>query len=182
MGNEQSSPSGDGDSHFGDVSSGGGSVSGKRRGGGASTASLLFENAAQTLVGAAVCGSLKDTLSDNGDRNGEVRRDDFPSKLLGSVRGAASGTCVSPGAMGVSSHENGSSSHYRRRGRGRGFGDSADSDEENDEPPSAASALFARALVSEVTDNPKTMRPADMAEREKRLIRAQERARSAGRG
>lgn len=37
----------------------------------------------------------------------------------------------------------------------------------------ATSALFARALVSEVTDNPKTMTPAAMAEREKKLLRAQ---------
>ena len=41
------------------------------------------------------------------------------------------------------------------------------------------SALFARALVSEVTDNPKTMTPAAMAEREKRLLKAQERAKKA---
>jgi hypothetical protein len=38
------------------------------------------------------------------------------------------------------------------------------------------SALFARALVSEVTDNPKTMTPAAMAEREKKLLKAQARA------
>ena len=35
------------------------------------------------------------------------------------------------------------------------------------------SALFARALVSEVTDNPNTMTPAKMAEREKKLLKAQ---------
>ena len=38
------------------------------------------------------------------------------------------------------------------------------------------SALFARALVNEVTDNPKTMKPAEMAEREKRLLKAQQQA------
>lgn len=43
-------------------------------------------------------------------------------------------------------------------------------------PMNATSALFARALVSEVTDNPKTMTPAAMAEREKKLLRAQEAA------
>ena len=42
------------------------------------------------------------------------------------------------------------------------------------------SALFARALVSEVTDNPRTMTPAAMAEREKRLLKAQEAARKPG--
>eukprot|EP00934_Nitzschia_sp_Nitz4_P009069 Nitzschia sp. Nitz4//scaffold24_size164493//44140//46958//NITZ4_002316-RA/size164493-snap-gene-0.2-mRNA-1//1//CDS//3329544078//9059//frame0 len=56
-----------------------------------------------------------------------------------------------------------------------------DSDEDSYKrpPPSPAhptSALFARALVNEVTDNPKTMPPAAMAEREKMLLKAQERA------
>lgn len=39
------------------------------------------------------------------------------------------------------------------------------------------SALFARALMSEVTDNPRTMTPMEMAAREKRLLKAQDRAR-----
>lgn len=39
------------------------------------------------------------------------------------------------------------------------------------------SALFARALLSEVTNNPQTMKPAAMAAREKRLLKAQDRAR-----
>ena len=41
-----------------------------------------------------------------------------------------------------------------------------------------SSALFARALVSEVTDNPNTMTPAAMAEREKKLLQAQSAARN----
>jgi hypothetical protein len=41
----------------------------------------------------------------------------------------------------------------------------------------SSSQLFAKALVSEVTDNPNTMTPAAMAEREKRLLKAQEKAR-----
>jgi hypothetical protein len=44
-------------------------------------------------------------------------------------------------------------------------------------PTNPTSALFAKALVSEVTDNPNTMTPAAMAEREKRLLKAQEKAR-----
>jgi len=44
------------------------------------------------------------------------------------------------------------------------------------------SALFARALISEVTDNPRTMPPEAMAAREKRLLKAQERARRQRRG
>jgi hypothetical protein len=46
----------------------------------------------------------------------------------------------------------------------------------------ATSVLFARALVSEVTDNPKTMKPAAMAEREKKLLKAQEAAKKRGHG
>ena len=38
---------------------------------------------------------------------------------------------------------------------------------------SSSSELFARALISEVTDNPKTMNPVDMAAREKKLLKAQ---------
>ena len=48
------------------------------------------------------------------------------------------------------------------------------------QPPNATSALFARALVSEVTDNPKTMTPADMADREKKLLKAQKAAKNNG--
>lgn len=41
------------------------------------------------------------------------------------------------------------------------------------------SQLFARALLNEVTDNPSTMTPLQMAEREKKLLKAQRRAHSA---
>ncbi len=41
------------------------------------------------------------------------------------------------------------------------------------------STLFARALLNEVTDNPSTMTPAKMTEREKKLLKAQMRASSA---
>lgn len=61
----------------------------------------------------------------------------------------------------------------------QGFGRNVD---ERDEKPTAGpqsqpnrtSALFAKALVHEVTNNPHSMRPAAMAEREKRLMKAQE--------
>ena len=43
-------------------------------------------------------------------------------------------------------------------------------------PQKLSARLLARALVSEVTDNPKTMKPAEMAAREKKLLRAQEAA------
>lgn len=48
--------------------------------------------------------------------------------------------------------------------------------DDQDRPINPSSALLARALVSEVTDNPKTMKPAQMAEREYRLLKAQEAA------
>lgn len=44
--------------------------------------------------------------------------------------------------------------------------------------PSISSALLARALVSEVTDNPKTMNPVEMATRERKLLKAQQAARN----
>jgi hypothetical protein len=44
-------------------------------------------------------------------------------------------------------------------------------------PSNPTSALLARALISEVTDNPKSMTPAAMADREKKLLKAQEKAR-----
>lgn len=44
-------------------------------------------------------------------------------------------------------------------------------------PTDPTSALFAKAMVSEVTDNPNTMTPAAMAERERRLLKAQDKAR-----
>jgi hypothetical protein len=46
-------------------------------------------------------------------------------------------------------------------------------------PSNPTSELLARALVMEVTDNPKTMTPAAMAEREYRLLKAQEKAKQA---
>lgn len=56
-------------------------------------------------------------------------------------------------------------------------GESDRSDNASRSEPNPTSALFARALVAEVTDNPRTMVPAAMAAREKRLLKAQERAR-----
>ncbi|GAX24585.1 hypothetical protein FisN_4Hh103 [Fistulifera solaris] len=50
--------------------------------------------------------------------------------------------------------------------------------EHSGKKPSISSALLARALVNEVTDNPKTMNPAQMAARERKLLKAQQAARS----
>lgn len=49
-------------------------------------------------------------------------------------------------------------------------------------PANPTSELLARALVMEVTDNPKTMTPAAMAEREYKLLKAQEKAKLAAKG
>ena len=46
----------------------------------------------------------------------------------------------------------------------------------NGESDDRPGSLLARALVTEVTDNPKTMKPAEMAQREYKLLRAQEAA------
>jgi len=54
--------------------------------------------------------------------------------------------------------------------------------QQQQQPPNPTSALFARALVSEVTDNPKTMKPAAMADREKKLLKAQVAAKQKYRG
>mmetsp|Transcript_26221 Transcript_26221/g.62310 ORF Transcript_26221/g.62310 Transcript_26221/m.62310 type:complete len:1149 (+) Transcript_26221:338-3784(+) len=53
------------------------------------------------------------------------------------------------------------------------------SSSDNDNTAHSTSSLFAKALVSEVTGNPKTMTPQAMAEREFRLLKAQEKARQA---
>lgn len=45
-----------------------------------------------------------------------------------------------------------------------------------DLPKNKASVMLARALVSEVTDNPKTMKQSEMAAREKQLLKAQQAA------
>lgn len=63
------------------------------------------------------------------------------------------------------------------------FEEDDDDDEDDDDnvapkPVHPSSAMFARALVSEVTNNPKTMRPMEMAAREKQLLKAQEAAKN----
>jgi hypothetical protein len=66
----------------------------------------------------------------------------------------------------------------------QGFGRNVDERDENptsgrQSQPNRTSALFAKALVNEVTNNPHSMRPAAMAERERRLMKAQEEANKA---
>ena len=51
-----------------------------------------------------------------------------------------------------------------------------ETESETGRPVHPSSALLARALVSEVTDNPKTMKPSEMAQREYKLLKAQEAA------
>jgi len=74
------------------------------------------------------------------------------------------------------SYDNSNREESMRRKTGNDFADPADDESLQTNP---MSALFARALISEVTDNPRTMNPTAMAEREKRLLKAQERAKSA---
>eukprot|EP00980_Cylindrotheca_fusiformis_P004859 scaffold1034_cov127-Cylindrotheca_fusiformis.AAC.40 len=66
----------------------------------------------------------------------------------------------------------------------QGFGRNVDDRDERPtsgsrSKPNPTSVLFARALVNEVTNNPLSMRPAAMADREKRLLMAQKAANKA---
>ena len=127
----------------------------------------------------APCGSLKDTVDGNSPTHPHG---------LSRILNQAESLCVqSPssdaGNKGVSRFDD----EYEdfRKDRERLDDDDDDSITRQDRyrpPPSPAnptSALFARALISEVTDNPKTMRPSAMAEREMKLLKAQQRARLA---
>lgn len=98
-----------------------------------------------------LCGSTKDTLDDDDDDDDEQpKQQSTVSTLLQKV----DETCIS-------SPKNTSP------------------EKESPAPPlNPTSALLARALVSEVTDNPNTMTPAAMAERERRLLKAQQKAAS----
>lgn len=94
-----------------------------------------------------LCGSTKDTLDDD-DQEREPQKKSTVSTLLQKAD-----------EMCISSPKN------------------EDDDRDKEAPPlNPTSALLARALVNEVTDNPQTMTPAAMAEREKRLLKAQEAA------
>lgn len=54
--------------------------------------------------------------------------------------------------------------------------DFIESPRKQEKPVHPSSAMLARALVSEVTNNPKTMKPSEMAAREKQLLKAQQAA------
>jgi len=112
----------------------------------------------------------------------ETRDNKYPAcfTMLSSVKksmiGACGGLSDAIDEDSSDSYENSNREESMRRKTGNDFADPADDESLQTNP---MSALFARALISEVTDNPRTMNPTAMAEREKRLLKAQERAKSA---
>jgi hypothetical protein len=132
------------------------------------------------------CGSLQDTVDED---ESPSKKSTGINKFLNQAETLCAQSPSSEAGFGKSKFDD-EYEDFRK-------GASEDDDDEEDEtrnngndrkenhytptsPVNQTSAMFARALVSEVTDNPKTMTPAAMADREKRLIKAQERARLAG--
>jgi hypothetical protein len=97
-----------------------------------------------------LCG--KDTTDEDDNEDNEDDKDDKEPTFTGSLLRQADAMCISSPKK-----------------------EKAEISEQERVNPT--SALFARALVSEVTDNPRTMKPAQMAERERRLLKAQDAAR-----
>eukprot|EP00978_Attheya_sp_CCMP212_P031064 scaffold116117_cov52-Attheya_sp.AAC.1 len=128
-----------------------------------------------------VCGSLKDTNDDDASSysSNSVAAAKMRKKPIVEA-GLLSKTAQMMCAASPTNSLEDSGSHLEEEGSNF-FGDDVDSDDERDQQEGkkakSMSALFARALISEVTDNPKTMTPVEMAEREKKLMKAQEKAR-----
>lgn len=119
------------------------------------------------------CGNLKDTVEGNSPKQ----------QGLAKILNQAEALCIqSPSSDSGAGHSDFDQEYEDFRKEKENMDDD-DSMKDRFRPPNSpgnpTSALFARALVSEVTDNPKTMTPAAMAEREKKLLKAQERARTA---
>mmetsp|Transcript_35255 Transcript_35255/g.71410 ORF Transcript_35255/g.71410 Transcript_35255/m.71410 type:complete len:1096 (+) Transcript_35255:1-3288(+) len=145
--------------------------------------------------GAAMCGSLVQVAEDD-NANGDDSRQDSGGILAKAER------IVNCNKFAQSTPMNYDFASRRSSG-GNFLGPDEDSDDEvdvssafrrsgitknlvlHDENPndttntSSMSSLFARAMVSEVHDNPNTMKQVELAEREKRLLKAQEKARQA---
>jgi hypothetical protein len=122
----------------------------------------------------APCGSLKDTIDGGSPQQQGISRLLNQAEAL-CVQSPSSDT----GKGGLSQFDD----EYEDFRKENAEDDEGDSVKDRFRPPNSpgnpTSALFARALVSEVTDNPNTMTPAAMADREKKLLKAQERARTA---
>ena len=121
--------------------------------------SFIHSTAKTLLSSNTVCGNIFDTLDDEPSNSSRHTNDKDPTSGM-----------ILPGEL---CHSSKSVPH-----RGS-YDESVFSIDEKTgkRKVNATSALFARALISEVTDNPRTMLPVDMAAREKRLLKAQDRAR-----
>jgi hypothetical protein len=110
----------------------------------------------------ALCGSIQDTHHD--DINNNKTNQQSSSSLASTLLAQADALCISSPTNNTEK---------------KTFHDDSDDDDDKDEVVmNPTSALFARALVNEVSvdRNPNTMTPAAMAEREKRLLKAQQAA------
>jgi hypothetical protein len=119
------------------------------------------------------CGSLRDTLASPVNSNNDDDNNSNSKKSFGGfLRHQADHLCLSGDQEGnddvnddIRDDDSLTDRHQPK---------ATTSQDKNANP---TSALFARALVSEVTNNPNTMTPKLMAEREKRLLKAQDAAR-----
>ena len=141
--------------------------------------------------GAAICGSLVQVAEDD---NGDDSRQDTgvlakaerivncnkfaqstPMNYDFASRRSSGGNFLGPDED--SDDEVDISSAFRRSGITKNL--VLDENPNDTTNTSSMSSLFARAMVSEVHDNPNTMKQEELAAREKRLLKAQEKARQA---
>eukprot|EP00551_Chaetoceros_affinis_P011957 CAMPEP_0203680962 /NCGR_PEP_ID=MMETSP0090-20130426/41240_1 /ASSEMBLY_ACC=CAM_ASM_001088 /TAXON_ID=426623 /ORGANISM="Chaetoceros affinis, Strain CCMP159" /LENGTH=267 /DNA_ID=CAMNT_0050549269 /DNA_START=18 /DNA_END=818 /DNA_ORIENTATION=- len=129
-----------------------------------------------------VCGSLDDVDDDNGNDKGGRRGKKSKKRGLAKNINLAMGEdllCGAGGSTGHGHHQYSPSNNTNNSTSNSTTHTFQNPDDDSSLQSNPMSALFARALLNEVTDNPATMTPVDMAAREKKLIRAQEAARNA---
>ncbi len=131
--------------------------------------SEFFSSAGKTIGEASgiVCGSLNDALEEGG--RGDSKGTNY-NELLSNRKNISS---LGLGIKGDGDDLLCGDGQFTPTSRG------VNTDDNMSLASNPMSSLFARALLSEVTDNPATMRPTDMAAREKKLIKAQEKAKTA---
>lgn len=123
------------------------------------------------------CGNLSDTLPSPTENN-----ENGISKFLTTAEGVCAMTPTHSEYVDI--REEYGDNEYEEFGRRVDEDDAREQSEKGNAVPSPgpvdpASALFAKAMVNEVTNNPETMLPTAMAERERKLMKAQDRARDA---
>ena len=105
----------------------------------------------------------------------DTRDNKYPTcfSMLSSVKKSMMATC---GGLSdtidedsIDSYNNSNLEESMIRKTGNNFADPADDESLQ---TNLMFAIFARALISEVTDNPRTMNPTAMAEQEKKLLKA----------